>query len=56
MNEALIFVIRLIIGLICGIFLTRLFHPEWGTVKGALLGLFLVALVYGIKLFKRKPS
>ncbi len=53
MNTFFIFVIRLIVGLVCGIFLTRLFHPEWGIYKGALVGVCLVAVVYGIRLFRK---
>ena len=56
MNELMIFVVRLIIGLVCGIFLTRLFHPEWSVMTGAAIGFALVALVYGMRFFRKKSS
>ena len=56
MNELMIFVVRLIIGLVCGIFLTRLFHPEWGVITGAIIGVVLVAIVYGIRLLRKQSS
>jgi len=54
MNALLIFVVRLILGLVFGIILTRLFRPEWGIINGVGMGLILVALAYGMALFRKK--
>lgn len=56
MNAFFIFVVRLILGLLFGILLTRVFHPEWNIFQGALVGGLLVAIVYGIQFFKRTKS
>ena len=56
MNTLLIFIIRLILGLVFGILLTRLFKPEWEIYHGALIGLFLVCLAYGMTFFRNKTS
>lgn len=56
MNTLVIFVVRLILGLVFGILLTRLFKPEWHIFHGAVTGLILVALAYGMALFKAKGS
>lgn len=53
MNALLIFVVRLILGLVFGILLIRVFKPEWGMANGILTGLVLVALAYGMQLFKK---
>ena len=54
MNALLIFVVRLILGLVFGIFLIRVFRPEWGIYHGVIAGLVLVALAYGMALFRKK--
>ena len=54
MNALLIFVVRLILGLVFGILLTRLFKPDWEVYQGALVGLGLVALAYGMAIFRKK--
>ncbi len=54
MNAFLIFVVRLILGLVFGIFLIRVFRPEWGIYYGVIAGLILVALAYGMALFRKK--
>ncbi len=54
MNAFLIFVVRLILGLVFGIFLIRVFRPEWGIYHGVIAGLILVALAYGMALFRKK--
>jgi hypothetical protein len=56
MNSLLIFVVRLILGLVFGIILTRLFRPEWTLFHGVIAGLVLVALAYGISLFRKKKQ
>ena len=56
MNALLIFTVRLILGLVFGILLTRLFRPEWGIFQGVVTGLILVALAYGMAFFRKKKS
>ncbi len=56
MNAFLIFVVRLILGLVFGIFLARLFRPEWGIYQGVATGLVLVALAYGMAFFRKKKQ
>ena len=56
MNTFLIFVVRLILGLVFGIFLIRVFRPEWGIYHGVVTGLVLVAIAYGMALFKKKKQ
>ncbi len=56
MNAFLIFVVRLILGLVFGIILTRLFRPEWNIYQGIATGLVLVALAYGMALFRKKKQ
>ena len=52
MNSFLIFVVRLILGLVFGILLIRVFRPEWGLFHGIVTGLILVALAYALRYFK----
>ncbi len=54
MNAFLIFVVRLILGLVFGIILIRVFRPEWGIFHGVAAGLMFVALAYGLKFFRKK--
>ena len=56
MNTFLIFVVRLILGLVFGIFLIRVFRPEWGIYHGIVTGLILVAIAYGMAFFKKKKQ
>ena len=56
MNTFLIFVVRLILGLVFGIIIIRLFRPEWGIYHGVGTGLILVALAYGMALFRKKKQ
>ncbi len=56
MNALLIFVVRLILGLVFGIILTRLFRPEWTIFHGVIAGLVLVALAYGMSFFRKKKQ
>jgi hypothetical protein len=54
MNSLLIFIVRLILGLVFGILLIRLFRPEWGLLHGVGAGLILVALAYAMVFFRKK--
>ena len=56
MNSFLIFIVRLILGLVFGVLLTRLFKPDWGIYYGALVGLGLVAAAYGMRFIRNKNS
>lgn len=56
MNALIIFVVRLILGLVFGILLTRLFHPEATIFYGAAVGLILVALAYGMAAFRNRKK
>jgi len=56
MNSLLIFVVRLILGLVFGILLIRIFRPEWGLFYGVVSGLILVALAYALRYFKTSKS
>ncbi|MCK5836063.1 MAG: hypothetical protein KAH09_02255 [Desulfobacula sp.] len=54
MNEFIIFIVRLILGLAFGIVLTRLFRPDWGIFLGIITGIVLVALSYGLSFFRKR--
>jgi hypothetical protein len=56
MNTILIFTVRLILGLVFGIILIRMFRPEWTIFHGVITGLILVALAYGMAFFRKKKS
>jgi hypothetical protein len=56
MNALLIFTVRLIIGLVFGIILIRMFRPEWNLFHGVITGLVLVALAYGMAFFRKKKQ
>ena len=56
MNTILIFVVRLIMGLVFGIILARLFKPDWEIYQGAILGIAIVAMAYGFALFRKKKE
>ncbi len=56
MNTLLIFMIRLILGLIFGVLLTRLFKPDWEVYHGAIVGMGLVALSYGMAFYRQRKS
>ena len=56
MNAFLIFVVRLILGLVFGILLTRMFRPEWGIFQGVVTGLVLVGLAYVMAFFRKKKK
>jgi len=54
MNTLLIFTVRLILGLVFGVLLIRMFRPEWTVFHGAITGVVLVALAYGVAFFRKK--
>mgnify|MGYP001547961435 CR=1 len=56
MNALIIFTVRLILGLVFGILLTRLFKPDWSIYHGVVTGLVLVGLSYGLAYFRNKQQ
>ena len=56
MNALIIFVVRLILGLVFGILLTRLFRPDWSIYHGVGTGLILTALAYAMGYFRKSKS
>jgi len=56
MNTLLIFIVRLILGLVFGIILTRMFRPDWTVFHGAVTGIVLVGLAYGLSIFRKKKQ
>jgi cytochrome bd-type quinol oxidase subunit 1 len=56
MKALLIFTVRLILGLVFGIILIRMFRPEWSLFHGVITGLVLVALAYGMAFFRKKKQ
>ncbi len=56
MNAAIIFTVRLILGLAFGIIIVRIFRPEWGIFHGVSAGLILVALAYGMQFYRKKKQ
>lgn len=54
MNALLIFIVRLIVGLVFGVILARLFKPDWEIYQGAILGVGIVAMAYGFTFFRKK--
>jgi len=56
MNALLIFSVRLILGIVFGIILIRMFRPEWSLFHGVITGLVLVALAYGMTFFRKKKE
>ncbi len=56
MNALLIFSVRLILGIVFGLVIIRLFRPEWGVFHGVGTGLLLVAGAYAMQLFRKKKQ
>jgi cytochrome bd-type quinol oxidase subunit 1 len=56
MNTLLILIVRLIIGVVFGIILIRMFRPEWTVFHGVITGIVLVALAYGMAFFRKKKE
>lgn len=56
MNALLIFTVRLILGLVFGILIIRMFRPEWTVFHGVVAGLIFVALAYGMQFFRNKKE
>jgi predicted MFS family arabinose efflux permease len=57
MNQFYIFVVRLVLGVVLGIVIARIFKPDWGMFAGAAMGLGLVAGAYLMQsMRKQKPD
>lgn len=56
MTAILVFFVRLILGLVFGILLVRIFKPEWSMFHGVITGIILTLLSYGMAYFRKKNS
>ncbi|MBF0302108.1 MAG: hypothetical protein HQK73_03640 [Desulfamplus sp.] len=56
MNSFYIFIVRLILGIVFGVLLTRIFRPEWSMLHGLVMGLLLVAVSYLMQLFRNRKT
>ncbi|ACN16371.1 hypothetical protein HRM2_32960 [Desulforapulum autotrophicum HRM2] len=57
MNNFYIFIVRLILGLVFGVLIARIFRPDWSIFAGALTGIGLVGAAYLMEMIKkRKPK
>lgn len=54
MNSLIIFVVRLLLGLVFGILIIRMFRPEWSIFHGVAAGIIFVALAYGMQYWRKK--
>ncbi|MEA1969147.1 MAG: hypothetical protein U9N77_13150 [Thermodesulfobacteriota bacterium] len=54
MNNLLIFTVRIILGLVLGVILTRIFRPDWNMFWGAGMGILLVGAAYLMELMRKK--
>ncbi|MDY0221326.1 MAG: hypothetical protein RBR67_09330 [Desulfobacterium sp.] len=56
MNNFYIFIVRLILGLVFGILIARIFKPDWSIFAGALTGLGLVLAAYLMQMVRTRKS
>ena len=56
MNNLLIFTVRIILGLVLGVILTRIFRPDWNMFCGAGMGILLVGVAYLMELMRKKKQ
>jgi O-antigen/teichoic acid export membrane protein len=57
MNNFYIFIVRLILGLVFGVLIAKIFRPDWSIFAGALTGLGLVTAAYLMQMVRaRKPK
>ncbi len=54
MNGFYIFVVRVMLGMVFGILLTRIFRPEWSIFQGLAMGGGLVAAAYIMQMIKQR--
>ncbi len=51
-----VFIIRIILGIVFGIILARIFNPGWSVFQGAALGIALVAAAYLLDYFRKRKK
>jgi hypothetical protein len=56
MKNFYVFVIRMILGIVFGIVLARVFNPDWSVFQGAGLGIILVVIAYLLDSFKKRKK
>ncbi|MFH1157116.1 MAG: hypothetical protein V1793_25240 [Pseudomonadota bacterium] len=56
MNSFYIFIVRLILGVVLGIVITRIFRPEWNMISGAGVGMGLVAAAYLMQMIRKRNA
>ncbi|MCD4742056.1 MAG: hypothetical protein K8R67_06195 [Desulfobacteraceae bacterium] len=56
MKNFYVFVIRIILGIVLGIVLARIFNPDWSILQGAGLGVILVAIAYLMDSLKKRKK
>lgn len=56
MKNFYVFVIRIILGIVFGIVLARVFNPDWSVFQGAGLGVILVAIAYLLDSLKKRKK
>ena len=56
MNNFYIFIVRLILGLVFGILIARIFRPDWSIFAGALTGIGLVTAAYLMQMVRTRKS
>ena len=56
MNSFSIFIVRLILGVVLGIIITRIFRPDWTMFAGAGIGLGLVAAAYLMQTMRKRNA
>jgi len=52
MGGLYIFIARVILGMVFGILLTRIFRPEWSVFHGVAMGIGLVAAAYLMQMIR----
>ncbi|WP_186441053.1 hypothetical protein [Desulfamplus magnetovallimortis] len=54
MNTFYVFIARIILGMVFGILITRIFRPEWTIFHGVAMGAGLVAVAYVMSMIRQK--
>jgi len=54
MGGLYIFIARVILGMVFGILLTRIFRPEWSVFHGVAMGIGLVAAAYLMQMIRNR--
>ncbi|MBF0111769.1 MAG: hypothetical protein HQK64_07795 [Desulfamplus sp.] len=56
MNGFYIFIVRLILGVMFGILITRIFRPDWSMLHGVGVGFLLVVAAYLMQMMRNKKT